>query len=69
MDIIWDKEVVPAELLDVLIQRPDVHSFNYLATADFVNINVTHKPFDDPRVRKALALAADLRNRIVKKIM
>src|SRR6202451_613943 len=47
--IIWDKEVVPAELLDVLIHRPDVHSFNYLATY-FVNINVTRKPFDDPRV-------------------
>jgi oligopeptide transport system substrate-binding protein len=67
VDIIWDKEVVPAELLDVLIHRPDVHPFNYLATY-FVNINVTHKPFDDPRVRKALALAVD-RNRLVKKIM
>jgi oligopeptide transport system substrate-binding protein len=67
VDIIWDKEVVPAELLDVLIHRPDVHSFSYLATY-FVDINVTHKPFDDPRVRKALALAVD-RNRLVKKIM
>jgi oligopeptide transport system substrate-binding protein len=66
VDIIWDKEVVPAELLDVLMKRPDVHPFNYLATY-FVNFNVTRKPLDDPRVRKALALAVD-RNRIVEKI-
>jgi oligopeptide transport system substrate-binding protein len=67
VDIIWDKEVVPSELLDVLMKRPDVHPFNYLATY-YINFNVTRKPFDDPRVRKALALAVD-RNRIVEKIM
>jgi oligopeptide transport system substrate-binding protein len=66
VDIIWDKEVVPSELLDVLRKRPDVHPFNYLATY-WVSINVTRKPFDDTRVRKALALAVD-RDRIVKKI-
>lgn len=66
VDIIWDKEIVPAELLDVLRKRPDVHSFNYLASY-FIDINVTRKPFDDPRVRKALALAVD-RERIVNKI-
>jgi len=67
VDIIWDKEVVPAELLDVLMQRPDVHPFNYLATY-FIDFNVTRKPFDDPRVRRALALAVD-KGRIIKKIM
>jgi oligopeptide transport system substrate-binding protein len=66
VDIIWDKETVPAELLDVLRKRPDVHPFNYLATY-WVSFNVTRKPFDDPRVRKALALAVD-RNRLVEKI-
>jgi oligopeptide transport system substrate-binding protein len=66
VDIIWDKEVVPAELLDILIHRPDVHTFSYLG-AYFFRFNVTRKPFDDPRVRKALALAVD-RNRLVKKI-
>jgi oligopeptide transport system substrate-binding protein len=66
VDIIWDKETVPAELLDILRKRPDVHPFNYLATY-WVSFNVTRKPFDNPLVRKALALAVD-RERIVKKI-
>jgi len=57
---------VPVELLDVLLKRPDFHTFNYLGTY-FIRLNVTHKPFDDPRVRRALALAID-KNRIVNKI-
>ncbi len=65
-DIVWDKELVPTELVDLLIKRPDFHRFNYLATY-FIRFNVTQKPFDDPRVRQALALAID-KERIVKKI-
>lgn len=65
-DIVWDRELIPADLIDVLMKRPDFHRFNYLGTY-FIRFNVTKKPFDDPRVRQALALAID-KERIVKKI-
>jgi oligopeptide transport system substrate-binding protein len=65
-DVVWDAQLIPSELLDVLLKRPDFHTFNYLGTY-FVRFNVTKKPFDDPRVRKALALAVD-KKRIVEKI-
>jgi oligopeptide transport system substrate-binding protein len=66
VDLVWDKGLIPAELLDVLLKRPDFHAFSYLGTY-FVRFNTTRKPFDDPRVRQALALAVD-KERIVKKI-
>jgi oligopeptide transport system substrate-binding protein len=65
-DVVWDKELVPAELMDVLLKRPDFHTFNYLGTY-FVRINVTRKPFDDARVRQALALALD-KERLVQRL-
>jgi oligopeptide transport system substrate-binding protein len=65
-DIILDKRRVPAELLDVLRTNTYAHPFNYLATF-FLRYNVTRPPFNDPRVRKALAMAVDKR-RIVERI-
>jgi oligopeptide transport system substrate-binding protein len=65
-DVVWDKDLVPTELLDVLLKRPDFHTYPYLATY-FIRYNVTKKPFDDVRVRQALGLAVD-KERIVKKI-
>lgn len=66
-DIVWDKELVPVELMDILRNRPDFHTFPYLGTY-FIRFNVTRKPFDDVRVRKALALAID-KQHIISKIM
>ena len=65
-DIVWDKELVPSDLIDMLRTRPDFHASDYLGTY-FYRYNVTRKPYDDVRVRKALAMAVDKR-RIVEKI-
>jgi oligopeptide transport system substrate-binding protein len=65
-DIVWDKDLVPNELLDVLLKRPDFHTFPYLGIY-FIRLNVTRKPFDDVRVRQALAMAID-KERITRKI-
>ncbi len=65
-DVVWDKDLVPVELMDALMQRPDYHNFDFLGTF-FYRFNVQRKPLDDPRVRRAFALATD-KQRIVKKL-
>jgi oligopeptide transport system substrate-binding protein len=66
-DIIWDRDFLPNELLDILSKRPDFHAFHYLGTY-FIRCNTTRPPFDDPRVRKALALTID-KQRLVDKFL
>lgn len=66
-DIIWDKTLVPNELLDLLLARGDFQRFDYLGSY-FIRFNVTRPPFDDVRVRRALAMAID-RGRLVGKIL
>jgi oligopeptide transport system substrate-binding protein len=65
-DIIWDKNLIPSELMDTLIKRPDCHTFDYLGSY-FVRFNVTRPPLNDVRVRKALAMVCE-KNRIVERI-
>ncbi len=65
-DVIWDRTLVPPELLDRLRSRPDCHRFDFLAVY-FVRCNTTRPPLDDPRVRRAFSLAID-RQRIVERI-
>jgi oligopeptide transport system substrate-binding protein len=66
VDLVWDKELVPSDLIDILKTRSSFHSSDYLGTY-FVRFNVTRKPYDDVRVRKAISLAID-KKRIVEKI-
>jgi oligopeptide transport system substrate-binding protein len=67
VDVIWDKNLVPNELMDVLRDRRDCHRFPNLGSY-FVRFNLTRKPFDDVRVRKALSLAID-KDRIIHRIL
>lgn len=65
-DVIMDNTLVPLGLKQELRKLPDYHTAPYLGTG-FFRFNVTKKPFDDVRVRKALSLAVD-KKRLVEKI-
>jgi oligopeptide transport system substrate-binding protein len=59
-DLTLDKGSLPPMLITQLRKRPDFHAAPILATY-FYRFNVTRKPFDDVRVRRAIALAIDKR--------
>ena len=71
VDIIWDKELIPSDLYPLLrtneARRAHFHSFDYLATY-FLRFNTTRPPFNDPRVRRALAMSID-KHRLVHRIL
>jgi oligopeptide transport system substrate-binding protein len=58
---------VPIAKIDEAKQLPEYYVAPYLGSY-FYRINVTKKPFDDPRVRKALALSID-RAQITKDLL
>lgn len=65
-DVIWDKPLVPAELLPELEGRPDYHTFPMLGSY-FVRLNVTRPALADARIRRAFSLAVD-RDRLVRRL-
>jgi oligopeptide transport system substrate-binding protein len=47
---------MPTQLMDKLLERPDMHSAPYLGIY-FARVNVTKPPLSDPRVRRAFAMS------------
>ncbi len=64
--LVLDKGNIPPMLLGELAHQPYFHSAPILATY-FYRFNVTRPPFNDPRVRQAIALALD-KNYFVQRI-
>lgn len=65
-DLVMDKGMVPVSLVDALKKQEWFHTGMFLGTW-FIRANVTKPPFNDPRVRRAFALAVD-KKRIVENI-
>jgi len=66
VDIVWDKDLIPTELVRLLRERPDFHVADFLGTY-FLRINTRLEQFQDERVRRALAMSID-KQRLVEKI-
>ena len=65
-DLVLDKGLVPSMLLSAVRGRRDFHSAPFLGTS-FYRFNVTRKPFDDVRVRRAFCMAVN-KQRLVDKV-
>jgi oligopeptide transport system substrate-binding protein len=64
-DLILDSRSIPSMLVQYIKNEPYFHANPFGATS-FVRFNVKRKPFDDVRVRKALALALDKQDIVTK---
>ena len=64
-DLVLDTRSIPSTLVSDIKNEPYFHANPFGATS-FVRFNVKRKPFDDVRVRKALALALDKEDIVTK---
>jgi oligopeptide transport system substrate-binding protein len=64
-DLVLDTRSIPSTLVQDIKNEPYFHANPFGATS-FVRFNVKRKPFDDVRVRKALALALDKQDIVTK---
>jgi oligopeptide transport system substrate-binding protein len=64
-DLILDTRSIPSTLVQDIKNQPYFHANPFGATS-FLRFNVKRKPFDDVRVRKALALALDKQDIVTK---
>jgi oligopeptide transport system substrate-binding protein len=64
-DLILDTRSIPSTLVQDIKHEPYFHANPFGATS-FMRFNVKRKPFDDVRVRKALALALDKEDIVTK---
>src|SRR5476651_1389187 len=64
-DLILDTRSIPSTLVQDIRDKPYFHANPFGATS-FVRFNVKRKPFDDVRVRQALALALDKEDIVTK---